>query len=172
MYSANALGNGYEAADLPNAVTVKWTGRFIGSMAKSGSGYAAEGAALQVTDGVWTLSDSSGTRTVGQCLIQGDGNLTGGDDLIEDQFVYAYNVEFLDKTVTVFRESLCTWFGEQDIGGFLYEVNLGYNDITNKWEAGFTTVDIGSENTDKDESQNTPVGTYTGEFATITVSQA
>jgi len=111
MYPADQLNAGYTADDLPDAVTVNWEGSFTGSMSKSGSGYAGGGATLQVVDGVWQLSDDAGIRNVGQCLIRGDGNLTQGDDLVEDQFADTYTVTVGGTTGIVTRESLCVWRG-------------------------------------------------------------
>jgi hypothetical protein len=111
MYPADLLGSTYGASDLPDDVTVNWTNRFTGGMSKSGSGYAGGGATLQIVNGIWRLSDSDGTRNVGRCLIRGDGNLTQGDDLVEDQFEDAYTVTVGSTTGTVTRESLCVWRG-------------------------------------------------------------
>lgn len=118
MYPADQLGTLYTAADLPDAVTVNWSGRYTGSMSKSGSGYAANGYTLDAQSGLWVLSDTatSTTRTVGNCLIRGDGNLTDNGDLVEDQFAGSYVVTVSDwpgipdpRTRTVERVGLCAW---------------------------------------------------------------
>jgi hypothetical protein len=190
MYPADELGSNYGADDLPDAVTVNWAGRFTGSMSKSGSGYASGGATLQVVNGIWRLSDSNGTRNVGQCLIRGDGNLTQGDDLVEDQFSDTYTVEldyenignaeaFVQENVVVTRVSLCRWEGLDSCGNL---VELWYNSIDfaaegqpvrlAEWNVQFYTNTTASEQGPipcsaddswfykKEAPANTPTGTY------------
>jgi hypothetical protein len=170
MYPANQLGTGYAQADLPDAVTINWSGHSSGSAARSGSTYAVGATTLSVSGSSWTLASGGTTQSIGGCLITGDGGFTDGDDLVEDQFADTYSVEFLvDKVVIVERESLCSWSGQEEIDGFLYEAFLRYNDETFQWEAAYNSVDISGENIVKDGDQNTPVGTYTGETTTITI---
>jgi hypothetical protein len=196
MYPADELGNLYGADDLPDAVTVNWTDRFTGSMSKSGSGYAGGGATLQVVNGIWRLSDSDGNRNVGRCLIRGDGNLTQGDDLVEDQFADEYNVQiaafpnsefpFLFNA-TVTRNDLCNWtyFDEDSFT----TVSLVFSEFLQKWTVdGISGEDLVNWLASglKEAPQNNPVGTYEVTFAfnlgednqfgtegvTITVSEA
>jgi hypothetical protein len=180
MYPADELGNLYGADDLPDAVTVNWTNRFTGSMSKSGSGYEGEGATLQIVNGIWQLSDSDGTRNVGRCLIRGDGNLTQGDDLVEDQFADELNYTLSGYTTYsgVFtRTSLCQWedletindwfgFGSEFAGNF-----LNYSQAQNRFLA---TANV-AEGYPKQDPSNTPLGTYVfdlggGLETTMTVS--
>jgi hypothetical protein len=170
MYPADLLGNTYGANDLPDAVTVNWINRFTGSMSKSGSGYAGSGATLQVVNGIWRLSDSNGNRSVGRCLIRGDGNLTQGDDLVEDQFADEYNVQIagaddflLNATVT--RNELCVWqYSDESTS-----VTLQFSDFLQKWtvdgvEGGGELVTWATFGL-KGSPQNNPVGTYAVTFA-------
>jgi hypothetical protein len=185
MYPADQLGSGYTEDDLPNEVYV-----FVSDtntpptiyldeiLTRSGSEYTnGTGARLFVQVGlIWRIEIDDIPFSGRGCLIDSTwpfavGGSELGVDSIQDTFLDTYEINFLtDKTVTVTRESLCSWFGSQMIGGFLYEASLAYNDETFQWEAGFSTVDIGSGNNAKDGNQNTPVGTYSGEY-TITVSE-
>jgi hypothetical protein len=179
MYPADQLNAGYTADDLPDAVTVNWEGSFTGSMSKSGSGYAGGGATLQVVDGVWQLSDDAGIRNVGQCLIRGDGNLTQGDDLVEDQFADTYTVTVGGTTGTVTREFLCVWRGLTTDG---CELVLSY-DISPegnfreplKWSVvvGFFDEGLGfceSAELFVKDVQNGPAGDYFDFFKSVTVA--
>jgi hypothetical protein len=194
MYPADELGNLYGANDLPDAVTVNWINRFTGSMSKSGSGYAGGGATLQVVNGIWQLSDNNGTTNVGRCLIRGDGNLTQGDDLVEDQFADEYNVQitafpnsefpFLFNA-TVTRNELCVWqYSDESTS-----VTLQFSDFLQKWTVdGVSGEDLVNWLASglKEAPQNNPVETYEVTFAfnlgednqfgtegvTITVSEA
>jgi hypothetical protein len=103
MYPATGLGDTYEAADLPDDVTINWPDHHEGSAEKDGSEYTAEDnedVILKRNEAgtAWILEDSTDpenvvTRTVGNCLIRGDGNLEPGDDLVEDQFAVCYEVK-------------------------------------------------------------------------------
>lgn len=163
MYPASGLGDSYTADDLPDAVTIKWPGHFEGSASKSGSGFTGGTVTLAVNAGgtAWELTDSadSSTRTVGDCLICGDGNFTPGDDLVEDQFEPTYNVAFAlfydycYGECTVERTGMCTWDGiatgvEDDSGIISYEsatfsvyVRLQYSQQTDSWFIGFRRVE-------------------------------
>jgi len=129
MYPADELGGTYQTSDLPDAVTINWTNRFTGSISRAGSTYSSGSIILSIIDNKWTLRDTSDseniiTRTVGRCLIQGDGNLTPGDDAVEDQFADCYEISFRFfggpnddppapiERVTVLRRSLCVWATE------------------------------------------------------------
>jgi hypothetical protein len=161
MYPADLLGSAYEADGLPDAVTVNWTGRFTGSMSRSGSGYAGEGATLQVVDDIWQLNDGAGSRNVGRCLITGDGNLTPGNNLVEDQFADTYMVyvnglaDVFDETFTVVRRSLCVWSSSVDEGDPSGVILTPPQLFSEKW-----VVIVGGEAQTKDDPQNTPVGLY------------
>jgi hypothetical protein len=182
MYPADELGNLYGADDLPDAVTVNWTNRFTGSMSKSGSGYAGGGATLQVVNGIWRLSDSDGTRNVGRCLIRGDGNLTQGDDLVEDQFADTYRVSFESTpipevaSVVIPRVLLCRWLGGDGNGvAEIYYAGGGTESIGRgslKWYAGLFTSTNSVFATKQSGNENTPIGTYQGQQGTLTVSEA
>jgi hypothetical protein len=182
MYPADLLGSTYGADDLPDAVTVNWTDRFVGSMSKSGSGYAGGGATLQVVNGIWRLSDSDGNRNVGRCLITGDGNLTQGDDLVEDQFEDTYTLTSIEGSIVVTRVSLCRWesppveVGSLDLGGALeyYPINPMEGQPSPAWLAsmddGQAMSPAGGEKTSPNLSS--PVGTYTDLFLpSVTVSE-
>jgi hypothetical protein len=169
MYPADLLGSTYGANDLPDAVTVNWTDRFVGSMSKSGSGYAGGGATLQIVNGIWQLSDSDGTRNVGRCLIRGDGNLTQGDDLVEDQFADEYNVQItafpnsefpflFNGTVT--RNGLCVWtyFGE-GTGVSLVFFGASFQKWSTGGQSGEILVDWAVSGF-KESGQNNPTGTH------------
>jgi hypothetical protein len=180
MYPADLLGSTYGADDLPDAVTVNWTDRFVGSMSKSGSGYAGGGATLQVVNGIWRLSDSNGTRNVGRCLIRGDGNLTQGDDLVEDQFEDTYTLTSIYGSIVVTRVSLCRWesppveIGSLDLGGALeyYPINPMEGQPSPAWIAGMSDgraqSPAGGEKTSPNLSS--PVGTYDLFLPSVTVS--
>jgi hypothetical protein len=172
MYPADELGNLYGADDLPDAVTVNWTDRFVGSMSKSGSGYAGGGATLQVVNGIWQLSDSDGTRNVGRCLIRGDGNLTQGDDLVEDQFEDQYNVQIVfnpdgpfPSTVnrTVTRVSLCQWrYDDESFESVRIEFRgnmIFINEFSQKWRGIYVDIIRGADAVNA-PNQNSPIGEY------------
>jgi hypothetical protein len=163
MYAADGA---YDADDLPEAVTVL----NVGTMNKSGFGYAGGGYELRAPDGLWILSGPQ-SRAVGKCLIRGDGNLTQGDDLVEDQFADEYNVQIagaddflLNATVT--RNELCEWtyFDQNTFTG----VSLVFFDSIQKWGvegiSGEELVDWAANGL-KGNPQNNPVGTYEVTFA-------
>jgi hypothetical protein len=193
MYPADELGDLYIEDDLPDAVTVNWAGRFTGSMSKSGSVYESGTVSLQVIDDKWTLKDTStdpeSVRVVGRCLITGDGNLTQGDDLVEDQFEDIY---FVDASLTdnnfeaggfpnntssngeeATRYSLCGWSGrgagdlfDEDGNPYPFWImNIFFDQETQKWTGEYgvdgDVFDIAYGIFEKSDNQNTPVGTYT-----------
>jgi hypothetical protein len=175
MYPANQLGAGYAQDDLPSAVTIKWDGRFTGVLNKSGSGYADSGVTLQVVGGLWRLEDSEGTRSVGACLITGDGNYTPNNDLVEDQFADTYTVNHIstDTPIVMQRQSLCLWSGESPEGVAAYLVYGGDTLTSDYW--GFGTpykwsvlhANVGGFIGEggllpKGGNQNSPVGEYFG----------
>jgi hypothetical protein len=191
MYPADGLGDTYEAADLPDELNIKWqemvddelTDIFVGSISKSGSGYVSGTVSLTIIDGKWTLTDTSTdpetVRVVGNCLIRGDGNLTPGNDTVEDQFADEYNIKFWSGDIigtqfgdeyTVTRISLCLWgFSDGSISIFLayafsfpngWEITVqGTNDSTNQPGEFKYSVDPGT--TPATATLSTPVNLYT-----------
>jgi hypothetical protein len=183
MYRSDVLGDIYSEDDLPDAVTVYWADQFTGSLGKNGSTYESGPVSLFISNGTWRLKDTSADPeailTVGKCLIVGDGNLTAGNDLVEDQFADTYGIATISGDYyapTVTRTGLCTWVGigpeenpESDV--FLFYWN-GVNDFLvpdvegvpqHGWHL-YVGVPFGSR---KIGSQNTPVGTYFGGDATV-----
>jgi hypothetical protein len=188
MYPANQLGIGYTEDDLPDTIDVDGiilgvptriiasrNGSFYGPINQSiFNGTAFSTYVFVGTNDfdeiVWFENTTNGVGVgLGEpCLILGNFSEPSA---IDDTFADTYEVNFLtDKTVTVTRESLCFWFGQQTIDGFVYEASLAYNDATYSWEAGFSTQDVGSSLNTKDGDQNTPVGSYPGDYA-ITVTE-
>lgn len=144
MYPADQLSIGYLQADLPDALEINWTGQFTGAVTISGNQYTSGSVTLKRNEAAtsWVLEDSSTnsktTRSVGRCLIKGDGNLTPGDDLVEDNFEDVYDVTISGAGGTLFdgpvtRTSLCEWSG-QAVNGTITTISLQYNPITYKWE--------------------------------------
>lgn len=184
MYPADELGGGYLEADLPDALQVNWAGQSTGEVGKSGSEYISGNVTLKRNEAgtLWILEDSSTdpktTRFVGRCLIRGDGNLTQGNDLVEDNFADIYNVYIpydggVDIEVT--RTSLCQWYGTAVIGGLTYGATLYYNDgagdqaeatPAHTWNIlPFVTgggIEIYGT---KPSGQGTPLGNYTAEIS-------
>jgi hypothetical protein len=167
MYPADGLGDTYEAADLPDAVTINWPDHHEGSAGKSGDEYTAEGnedVVLKRNEAgtAWILEDSSDpenvvTRTVGNCLIRGDGNITPGDDLVEDQFEDSYLV---DDFIPAVRWSLCVWDGWDE-----WDMNYGYlrfDPEQQKWTVEVGEIMPNRKICTKTGNQNTPVGSYSG----------
>lgn len=113
------------------------------------------------------------------CLIIGDGNLTPGDGMVEDQFAASYTVNFngpfpdrgLPATQTFVRESLCVWKSTSgyDYGnGIITYDTLTYGggalphyDLT-KWAVNATNMLATSMV--KTGAQNSPIGTYSSQF--------
>jgi len=182
MYPANGLGDTYNADDLPDTVYAKWQSRIDGTMAKSGSGYESDTVVIRrnSTNTAWEFydSDDDATRTIGNCLIRGDGGLTPGNDTVEDRFADCYEVNFGDNVLypppggppyAMTRISLCEWsrlheeerFGERwtytwtlrfypasQTFGFIYEQVQG--EINDSFAESFT----------KKGSNNSPAGDY------------
>lgn len=180
MYPADELGGLYTAADLPDALTINWTGQFTSTVTKSGSGYSGGGITLQVVNNSWQLAQGSTTRSVGNCLIRGDGNLTAGNDLVEDQFEDTYTLTSIEGSIEVTRVSLCRWelpveFGSPNLGGSLeyYLTNPMEGQPSPAWIAGMYDGQAGSPAGGEKTSPNlsSPVGTYTDLFLpSVTVS--
>jgi hypothetical protein len=165
MYPAIGLGGPYSSEDLPDEVAINWTGKFVGVASRSGDQYENETITLSVVDNKWTLKDTSTNpetvRVVGDCLIRGDGNLTQGNDLAEDQFADTYTVyvnglaDVFDETFTVVRRSLCVWSSSVDEGDPSGVILTPPQLFSEKW-----VVIVGGEAQTKDDPQNTPVGLY------------
>jgi len=99
------------AADLPDAITLLG----VGSLSKSGTDYGDTTNGVILESGVWARY-VGGVRTTRPCLIDGDGNLDAGDDLVEDQFEPAYELSNLlipnwplNQPIVVTRVSKCQW---------------------------------------------------------------
>jgi hypothetical protein len=197
MYPADKLGDTYDAADLPDAVTINWPDHLDGNADKVGSGYEGAGGdvTLTIIDGKWTLTDTSTdpetVRVVGNCLIRGDGNLEPGDDLVEDQFADCYEVsnpgngnDVAAGTVQVLRVSLCRWEsanfndepGSLDLRGSLtyYPDNPLEGGPSPVWQASSDSGQASSPAGGQKSSPNlsSPVGTYTDDFfPNVTVTE-
>ena len=211
MYPADQLGIGYEEADLPTPLTyfdgiggsvelTKITGTDEGHGGLTyyhGTGDTSE-EWVAVIDGLWVRGPGLGDGSDG-CLITGDGNLTPGDDAVEDQFAAEYNfyeTSFGDN-VTLPRTGLCTWelflhqhdYTEPYTPARSYALvsaviwyrpgveasKLWYYEI---WRLEGPYLEDGVEVLKafyneagwKDGDQNGPEGTYTGDYSTVTVS--
>lgn len=182
MYPASGLGTGYTEDDLPETVSLTYDFAVSLILTKSGSIFGPEsvgsyeyrithdpaGWQIEVQDsgGGWTILDSGI-----ECLITGDGNLTPGDDTVEDQFEASYTVTWSinSESATVSRISLCEWFGgDLDPGSGEGDITILYNTETNKFNADY----LGAR-WEKTGDQSSPVGTYTAIFpatGTVTVS--
>jgi hypothetical protein len=183
MYPANRLGDTFGAGDLPSTLYGKWGSRADGTFTKSGSTFTNGTVTIRRNTGgtAWEFYDSTddATLTIGNCLIRGDGNLTPGDDTVEDQFADEYNIEFWSGDIigtqfgdeyTVTRISLCLWgFSDGSISIFLayafsfpngWEITVqGTNDSTNQPDEFKYFVD--PETTPATATLSTPVNLYT-----------
>jgi hypothetical protein len=184
MYPAEGLGVTYDLDDLPDAITAfgsdlqKRTSGFPGSeFANVIVGYLKEGAPeygdyaivrnSEVLDNwqVWSFDNDewdrgAGFGGVGNCLIQGDGNLTPGNDIVEDQFADCYEVTWDDdgtRSAIVQRASLCVWEG---IDFRDQPVVLFYSDTLTKWGVevvrGAGNDEFNPDNRTKDSDQSAP----------------
>jgi hypothetical protein len=167
MYPADGLGVTYEAEDLPDQIAIQPGGihDYNGIYTKSGSEYNYTGVweyALRVFDTgegkVWRLTTFDGFTLddweSDVCLITGDGNLTPGDDVVEDQFADCYEVDFsayvgsAGAAIIVNRVSQCVWrtaitgsiCGTTADSAGLEEfiVTLTYNEGIDKWSVSIT----------------------------------
>jgi len=93
----------------------------------------------------WERIEFWGDRYRNECLIRGDGNLTPGDDIVEDQFAATYSVTGT-LTGTVTRSSLCDWSATG--------ITLRFNSTTQKWNVNGNEKSSGN--------QSSPVGSYNG----------
>jgi hypothetical protein len=180
MYPADGLGDDYEAADLPDDVIVTYDMEDGVTYERQAGGYYQnpEGTLFLVaynepTSG-WnwcycsTSSPTGDQDPISPCLITGDGNLTPGDDAVEDQFEDTYAVG--NTGVTVTRESLCYWISDNQ--AWLY-----FNSNDQRWEVNVFEQGIGQPDDSesggiytKDGTQDSPVGGYSKDGYTLTVS--
>jgi hypothetical protein len=140
MYPADELGDTFEAADLPDTLYGKWGDRADGTFTKSGSEYTLGTVTIRVNAGgtAWEFydSDDDATSTIGNCLIRGDGNLTPGDDRVEDQFFDCYELIWSDDipgngpgSVALIRSGLCFWESEDQQWSLKMAVYEFFGDI-------------------------------------------
>jgi hypothetical protein len=188
MYPAEGLGDTYEVEDLPDAVTLVGNDESIDAFkvdppdsgpdyliyyrTATGNPVEAIGTVYDFGDGpVWYFAnedDFSPVTGQNSCLIRGDGNLTPGDDTVEDQFEDCYEVEIVvgDRagTYTVIRRSLCDWSSEVEDNGEPAGVKLYYlNELGAPiWEIDFS---VGYR---KDGNSSSPEGEYQGGDAIVT----
>jgi len=176
MYSAQGLVDAlFVAADLPDAITLLG----VGSLSRSGTGYGNTTNGVIFETPLWAKY-VGGVRTTQACLIDGDGNLTPGDNAVEDQFAASYQFQdptaigFFDgqvrdyRDVTVTRVSLCYWTYKDEF--FEVVVNYGGSNFVpnSKWAfsgiATFPWSNVGGKT-----SGSSPTGLYTG-FPDTTIS--
>jgi len=144
------------AADLPDAITLLG----VGSLSKSGTDYGNTTNGVILESGVWARY-VEGVRSTKTCLIDDDGNLTPGDDAVEDQFEPQYMLQgpptyefpspdpIYPDPVPITRTSLCVWSG--DSGGLSYDA-IAYLDGYWGGVTGYQTQKCGA--------QKSPVGLY------------
>jgi hypothetical protein len=201
MYPAAGLGDTYEAADLLDSILLNVTpgvdftfsslllnkvtpiteGDYTYYFTGEADGEEA-GVGIDTTAPEWVVASKgpsgfSPVTSLGSCLITGDGNLTPGDDAVEDQFADTYTVsatlaspEPNSRTDAHSRQtprlSLCSWSysGEQeDPGNFTFILNVIFDPTLQKWVGTYVldSDNFGTAYFIKDDPQNTPVGTYT-----------
>jgi hypothetical protein len=169
MYPADGLGDTYDEDDLPDTVYAKWQSRIDGTMAKSGSGYESGTVVIRrnSTNTAWEFydSDDDATRTIGNCLIRGDGGLTPEDDTVEDRFEDIYtlrimipDIEFSSPAdnispidITLSRTSLCVWSGgaAYSQSDWVVSASMRYLSGSNVWRIN-VTIDY-EQNPDDEE---------------------
>jgi hypothetical protein len=168
MYPATLFGSAYGAADLPDSVTVNWSGRYNGTLNKSGSSYVGGGVTLQIVNNVWKLSDSNGTRTVGNCLFA-EFNSPLVTDQFEDSYRFIQNYDPFEQNIILVRKSLCYWegTGDFDVCNYYLAYGTGSNDgsgIPPIWSVSATGFGgfcgEGAIVGKSSGSGNTPVGQY------------
>lgn len=173
----------FTSSDLPDAVTLNWTGRFNGTLNKDGSGYSNGGdITLTVIGTKWALTDSEDPEnivicTVGNCLFAGGGNLTPGDDRVEDQFPSSLGTSFTYEGSDyggqpLIREDLCDWMWkgplfydegiEEPYGAafHVYYFNYSHTLAPFKWFVQYSDVIGNGPTYIKTGNQNGPIGTY------------
>lgn len=184
LYPANMLDaeGGYAAADLPDALTVTSSQPGAsGNYPRSGSSFVlAGGGAFQIinTGDNWKLENSATHEEVDVgfegCLITGDGNLTPGNDTVEDQFEAEYIVTpsesgFAESPWTLDRVSACRWAHSFMASEWQkYTIKIYWDRDCCKWACILQIRLEGVVNTGgeyivfgaKDSPQSDPVGTY------------
>jgi hypothetical protein len=209
MYPAQALvDGGYTVDDLPDEVLYNDDdrpptliqkvpdGSFPGGVVYRWPEDGSDDAGLifirinaDVETSIWEFGDDAGEGG-SLCLIQGDGNLTPGDDLVEDQFADTYTVTYgsiqFVNSGSLQRTSLCVWdTGPCEwLGSFTqgWSAEMIYGDQTESAEEYRYKFRIILNEPDPEGScngagvfvktgdQNSPAGTYSDGLATITVS--
>jgi hypothetical protein len=179
MYPADKLGINYTAADLPDNLSLNWSDTDVVTVDKVGSGYAGGTVSILIENEKWVLRNTAtgNARTIGRCLIR-------EDDLVADQFEDSYFADVsytilvgtppysLAYSDTVFRESLCAWYWEDDEGFNLYFA-LGFNDDKQRWEFAVRDEYLAvSVLFVKSGEQNSPVGNYGFDSAIRTIFTA
>jgi hypothetical protein len=173
MYPADKLGDTYEAADLPDEIRIVIPLDPVRDeiATRSGSTFTGDSTRVRFVDrsdddevNIWQVeydepAESGNWLDFAQldCLIRGDGNLTPGDDLVEDQFADCYEVSGgnMNGSESVFRQSLCLWFyGEDAQDDNTVFVQYGYDG-----DDGWFVFD-GEDVYKKQDPQNNPEGTY------------
>ena len=111
-------------SEWPSQLRVNWTGHFVGIIDKSATLFEYQTGNIRIRRNddfsAWILEDLTDpenivTRTIGRCLIRGDGGLTPGDNLVEDLWADQYITDPVSSyysgtyTVTFTRVSLCEW---------------------------------------------------------------
>jgi hypothetical protein len=115
----------------PEQLRVNWTGHLVGNIDKSATLFQYQTGNIRIRRNddfssyysrAWILEDLTDpanivTRTIGRCLIRGDGGITPGDNLVEDLWADQYITNpvgsfyppYNTYTVTFTRVSLCEW---------------------------------------------------------------
>lgn len=94
------------ATDLPSAITL----RGVGSLSKSGTDYGNTTNGVILESGVYARY-LGGVRSTSTCLFDGNGSVTPGNDLVEDQFnaTYTFHDNYIGDSYTLPRIGLCSW---------------------------------------------------------------
>jgi len=170
MYPASGVSSGdILLADLPDAITVN-AGGFSGTMNKgseTGGWYVSAPWFIDLDENLWKLYSAPGviSAVIGPCLITGDGNLTPGDDSVEDQFAGTLLIagEYHNSSTGLWepletgmdRLSLCCW--EVVLDGFIFAICYGYHADYGRY--GFLLSGPFGD-TIMDDPQSSPLGTY------------
>jgi hypothetical protein len=113
-------------SEWPEQLRVNWAGHFVGIIDKSLTLFEYQTGDIRIRrnddESEWILEDLTDpenivTRTIGRCLIRGDGGITPGDNLVEDLWADQYITNpvgslyppYNTYTVTFTRVSLCEW---------------------------------------------------------------
>lgn len=119
---------------------------------------------------VYTNSSGGTEYNFGPCLIQ-DEPENPLSPWISDDFSSSYSLTFSidgdSHEVIIIRQDLCSWSGES---GFI-TVSVYYDSETGKFSVLFSDAGL-SDSSEKEDPQNTPVGSYAnvGSYAGIAVS--